>query len=374
MPMLSWGMLERTTWPIAIAASGPSLDEAKTSIRKWRNQILLWALPSAVPSLIKDGLEPDLVILTDPGFYGMAHLHAARGRRIPVAMPLSAAKGIWRVTDRIMLLSQPNFFEQELLKSASHTSFPLPALGTVAASAYVLAGKITSGPIVFFGLDLCYRDILSHSRPSVFDDTYYGNSGRISPHYGLCFQDAADRAPVRIRNCRISAPLQIYAQWFASQSTQSRSFRFLPSPVDVGSIKSIGKDSLTELFAARVHGPRPTTTPLPSFPGRTRRREAVRICLDRWVRILESEIRRLPDRATSSRTLPWYRNGWRQTIGQEVNPLDLCYFINIRALSEIQNQPDTESTADNGKRLLSAALSYLSSLKQKTAGQSYDVA
>ena len=88
------GRLCASTRPVVIAAPGPSLEEAARALAADRTLFELWALPSSCPFLAAVGLLPDLVVMTDPGFYSMHHLCFAVPP-CPLAMPLSAARGEW---------------------------------------------------------------------------------------------------------------------------------------------------------------------------------------------------------------------------------------------------------------------------------------
>ena len=107
---------------IVITASGPSLESAAPLLREVRADVDIWALPSSAPFLREAGLKPDLLVMTDPGFFAIHHLHHAMPD-CPVAMPLSAARGLWRLAaqgsdrTRSFLLEQPGLMEEVFLQA-----------------------------------------------------------------------------------------------------------------------------------------------------------------------------------------------------------------------------------------------------------------
>jgi hypothetical protein len=259
---------------IVIFASGPSGINAAPLLSEKRGDVTLWALPSAVPFLSAKGLMPDLVVMTDPGFYATCHLYPMAGEGVPIALPLSAALGSWRITEEIHLLSQPNFFEKEVIAAASLEAYPVPSLGTVAATALDLALRHTKREIIFCGLDLCFADIRTHVRPNLFDTLLRTTSCRLSPHYAASYGHALNqggnpqgqkqaperRSPERrpperrppdrrIAGPRPSFPLETYAGWFSSlpPAKVRRVFRLYPSEVDLKGIREMKPSTFREL-------------------------------------------------------------------------------------------------------------------------------
>ncbi|HVP17686.1 MAG TPA: 6-hydroxymethylpterin diphosphokinase MptE-like protein [Spirochaetia bacterium] len=284
---------------VVIAASGPSLEESAPVLREMRDAIDLWALPSSLLFLQQARLEPDLIVMTDPGFYAVNHLHHAVPT-CPVVMPLSAARGLWRLpaggtnagAPLPFLIAQPGLLEGELLKALEHPAPWIAPHGTVAATAMDLARAATRGPIIFAGLDLCTNDVISHARPNEFETFFQVQISRTSPFDSLLYQWSADRNAARIpggRNARAPLSLQTYASWLgASRSGEpARVFRLFPSVVDLPGMTSLDAEALGKLARTLPSSsPGPRLSPNPRFPVRARRVEVVRDILFRWKTML----------------------------------------------------------------------------------------
>ncbi len=263
---------------LCIAASGPTLEEALPSLRQHRQRMRLWALPSSVRPLAHAGLRPDLIVLTDPGLYALQHIPAAYG--VPIAMPLSAARGSWRFTDTVLLFAQPYGFEKELAALLAPWPMPIiPPQGTVAASALQLAAAVGHRTIVFAGLDFCYRDILSHARPSLFDLYHGSRAGRLAPFEGALYGQAVE-AEAGSAGFRTTVGLRAYAQWFATVAPAAgvRAYRLRPSPVALPSLAPLDADGLALLLPPAAP---PQAPPLRSVPQQDREALARRV-LTRW--------------------------------------------------------------------------------------------
>lgn len=317
--------------PILIAASGPSLPRCLEVLRRYRDRLLLWALPSAVLFLAAEDLCPDLVLLTDPGFYAISHLHPAAGLGFILAMPLSAAVGSWRVAAGVRLISQETPCERALLSGAGLAAARVLPQGTVAASALELALGATAGPVVLAGLDLCYEDILSHVRPNAFERLLGQEENRFSPLYSLLFRRAQHFAPV-LQSAdggtdRRSLSLQTYAGWFSflPAGLKKRVSRLNPSSVTLEGIR--GKDnrqlarSLERLKPGRRGQPFIADSRYPE--GKKRKQVALGL-LERWregILRLRAEIRK--------------RSSLEPLLG-DPGQLELAFYLEAASLTEMK--------------------------------------
>jgi hypothetical protein len=228
--------------PICITASGPSLQKALPYLSRFRDRFSLWALPSALPALLHSRILPDLVVLTDAGYYASYHLNPYLWMRkdgIPllIAQPLTAAF----IPPSFPI--QPIFFQQgtEIEKSLnSFLPYPLdyvPSNGTVAGSALELALRTTTSSVFFLGLDLCIEGIQEHVYPNAFDTLPFIHTTRFTGFLTHFVQRSIDFYPERISySLRTSPALRTYAGWFKTleHRWKNRVYRISPTPIDIG--------------------------------------------------------------------------------------------------------------------------------------------
>jgi hypothetical protein len=289
--------------PLLIAAPGPSLEDSASIIAEIRELVDLWALPSSAMCLNESRLIPDLLVMTDPGYYSMHHLHFA-GSACPVAMPLSAARGLWSVPARAgqpaprpLLLAQPGFLENQLLDAAGVKAPSIVPHGTVAATALALALSSTRGPIIVAGLDMCGRDIVSHARPGAFDLLLDLRASRTSPRHALSFDRASSQRMVALAGhpgLRTSPALSTYAGWFAGTDSiePGRVHRLNPSPINMPAMRSIDAVALREVLrACRAAPGGPDLHEDPRYPDRPRRVSIVEAMLRGWLEPIDRMLR-----------------------------------------------------------------------------------
>jgi hypothetical protein len=345
--------------PVLIAAPGPSLESLIPIMRRKRKSIALWALPSGLRALEAGGLEPDLIVMTDPGHWSAAHMHFT-GSRCPIAMPLSAAYGIHGFPRPVFLLSQPMFFEEELLRRAGLSAPSIPPHGTVTATAMDLALSCCRAPVIAAGVDLCTLDIVSHARPNLFDRLLWSSSDRLSPHYSASFLRAT-RAPAETltlpgRSVRIPLPLKTYAGWLSSQYGDSqRLFRLSPSPVALDSMQGVPPEWLLSLPS--LEGTSPRLHPAPLLPPRARRASLLKGVFDEWCHTVAAGLMDI-----KSRSDPTY-------IARIPTLFSLAYYSEAQMLLEVRRRlrhGDTAAALDTAIGLLENTREFLEFLRKKT--------
>lgn len=231
--------------PIVIVSSGPTLEKSLSQISRFQNKILIWALPSSLTALNHANIRPDLLISTDPGYYGKFHF-TNLPQDIPVAIPLTGSRGLWTGGNPVVTLNQSFPFENDLFNISKMKNIPIPSNGTVSGTALELALKYSDN-IYFAGLDLCFRDIQSHIKPHSFDSLLGSETNRSSPLQSVFYHRASLAEPDFSLGIRTSRSLDTYRNWFTSRNTESSKIikRLNPSPIH---IDNIGRGDLSELI------------------------------------------------------------------------------------------------------------------------------
>jgi hypothetical protein len=317
--------------PIVIAASGPSLQDGIGFLSAHRELIELWALPSSLNFLLSRGLLPDSVVLTDPSYYAFHHLRCAKDHGIHLTMPLSAARGSWRISARVSLVNQETPVERTLLDRAGVAAPVVRAQGTVAATALLLALGRRRTPVIFMGLDFCYRDIISHVRPNNFENWLAPKSNRLVPLHHLIFALAAKQAPAGQTGSRGTLALETYAGWFreAGNTTGKRIYRLNPSEVELPGIDTIDEAGLERLIHRGRSSPGSSTArrdeappALQGYPSRKRRTEIVSDVLAGWIE------------RTEQLTAAVGRTAGLEPLMRDSDTMSLLYLCNAAELTE----------------------------------------
>ena len=279
----------RLKQPIILAASGPSLEYALKELHAHRHSFQLWTLPSSLPALAEAKLEPDLIIASDPGFWALQHQRYYT-ENVPIAMPLSSSTP--PPNTRVLLLNQGTAVESELISSREWPSIPVPSMGTVAATAVEVWRCLSEGPLILTGLDLCWFDLRSHSRPHAFDGWIASRSYRLHPFNDIYWKRTEALSPVRLGKFRVESTLETYADWFRSELPKNRVFRFAPKkfpsiPVKLPGITEVGPEIFAKYVKTWTQGDKFDT--VITQKNKNQPRFLILRVIDRWKQLVNQE-------------------------------------------------------------------------------------
>ncbi|MBN1409832.1 MAG: DUF115 domain-containing protein [Spirochaetales bacterium] len=339
---------DKTVW---ITGSGPSLEKSASLLRTWQENVFIISLPSSLQFLTVHGIKPDLVLLTDPGYYSLWHLFLNEQSSPVFAMPFSAVNGICRVATGILPLLQPYFFEKEITRHAGLTPPVVPSHGTVAATALDLSLQITSGKIILSGLDFAYRDIQSHIRPSGFENRIAEKSGRLSPFYSRTFSRAVHFAPEKNGGTgkRTSRSLTLYWNWFNTlpPAVKSRLVQFHATPNPLQDIDIADKNKVEKMMAAnKPAASEKLITDVTGYPDFPERKTMALKCIEEWRDLSKTAIKQIRRQSGLS---PFFSSG---------KLLDVCYFTDLRGLLALKRSLKSRKTP-----AIITVTDYLSSIK-----------
>ncbi|MFA6508033.1 MAG: 6-hydroxymethylpterin diphosphokinase MptE-like protein [Treponemataceae bacterium] len=197
------------TCPIAVVASGPSLEANVEKLRssKKRNSVFIVAVSSSVQALLSGGIRPDLIVATDGGGWALFHLQDAIREQIPLAITFSAALPSSSYASPILTIRDYSQWQEIVGEVADLASFRSPQRGTVAATAIDLALSLTAGKVYLVGFDLGVRLGRTHARPNALDRFQEDTATRVSPSFSAAYE--------RYLVARNGQSLRIYADWMS---------------------------------------------------------------------------------------------------------------------------------------------------------------
>lgn len=305
-----------TSLPILVAAAGPSLARSLRGLSGLQGRFATIAVSSALSACRFAGIEPDIVIATDGGFWSRLHLYPLSARPLPLAAPLTAlpSSSIYR-GNGIVLLDQGSFAESELLPLLG-PSIAIPPHGTVSGSALQLASRIGSGPIFVAGLDLASFDGFDHARPHGFDGFYSFESSRLEPLDGGSWSRLLESTPIALpqRPWRSSRSLFAYASALSLDSARlaGRLFRLEPSPIPLNGFEDIDCERARLIIREAQYGSAPL--------------------------VLDEE--RIPDRDIRTRLLASRIGSWRELAREATSGMGRGYLSSSGLVNELLRSID----------------------------------
>jgi hypothetical protein len=172
-----------TELPILVCGAGPSLESSLEWIRKIRRQVILMSVDTALAALAAAALPPDWVFTLDAQLYTLQDFAPYRDSRITLICDLTSNPLVLRLFPEIYFFATRfhplSLFDR--LQSASLLPSTLPPRGSVGVSAVEAALSMTSGPVLFTGLDFSYPKNQTHARNTPFHLRMLRSCHRLQP-------------------------------------------------------------------------------------------------------------------------------------------------------------------------------------------------
>ena len=205
-----------------LIAAGPSLQKVLPKIGLIKKRAVLVCVETALHALLKAGIEPDFIVITDPQYYAYKHIAGLKAPSSILVCPLSVYPAVFRFKCRQILLCSElfpvsSYFEKELGAFGD-----LGAGGSVASSAWNLCRMLGAQNIYFAGLDLSYPEGQTHIKGSSAEQTYLYGSNRLLPVQASNSSSRFSANPeysfdYRGRQILTDARMKMFAWWFESQ-------------------------------------------------------------------------------------------------------------------------------------------------------------
>ena len=206
-------LYRQADFPLIITGSGPGLETALPVIEKLKDRCLIAAASSSALALSAMNLSAGFVIATDGGSWALRHLYPLHRNVFNtdffLAANLCAALPSQCKDTPFLLLNDGSFWQSIILNALGLPSVIVTQKGTVSASAVELAMTLSRGNIYLAGIDLCVRDIRTHTKPYAFDYILTQNECRLKSVYSQSF--------TRSMLLKEGGSMDIYASWFKNQ-------------------------------------------------------------------------------------------------------------------------------------------------------------
>jgi len=132
--------------PMVVVGAGPSLDEAKPLLKKYRSSLFLLAVNAAFIPLRNAGIRPDAVVCVEPRSAAQSSFDGQGEEQIPLIFVPGTNHQVVE-----------NWHGPRLLAYGT-SGKPSPHTGTVAGTALDVAIRLGGNPIVLTGLDLALSE------------------------------------------------------------------------------------------------------------------------------------------------------------------------------------------------------------------------
>lgn len=150
--------------PIFIVSAGPSLDKNINQLKQIKNKGIILAVGKAVWALSIAGVQPDLIIVTDPTSAIYRDQIKGIDIKVPIIVLSTCDKNVMVNYEGYKLIAFQEGYEPAEVYAGENNFKLVRTGGSVATTALDIAIKLGGGPIIFVGQDLAPTEGRSHAR------------------------------------------------------------------------------------------------------------------------------------------------------------------------------------------------------------------
>ncbi|MDC7239480.1 MAG: DUF115 domain-containing protein [Spirochaetales bacterium] len=208
--------------PALLLAAGPTLTAILPRLKELREKMLLVCVDTALKACLRAGIEPDVLVLTDPQYWNSRHLDRCHSPNSILITDLStypsALRGEW---SKAFFCSSP-FPLGEFFESRTEVKGKLKSGGSVATAAWDFIRQSGIDEIYCAGLDLAFPEGETHYRGSTFEERLHSFSTRTSGIETSSWHALMGGNPYWTRDLKgrpvlTDQRMKIYIHWFAEQ-------------------------------------------------------------------------------------------------------------------------------------------------------------
>ena len=250
-----------TALPFLILGAGPSLETILPYIKELQQRTITLCVETALHTLLRAGLQPDFIFLTDPQFWAYRHIAGLAAPESLLVTELSAYPSVFRFPCRKILLCGSQFplgqyFEEKMDLQPGD----LGTGGSVASSAWNFAHFCGAREIFTAGMDFAFPKKQTHIKGSSAEQTYHTLSSRLSApdRFTAASLYSANATPGKDYNGEAvltDSRMKMFSWWFEARLAscpETKTYTLCPQGLAVPGIQ---KAELSQLLARPEIGP-----------------------------------------------------------------------------------------------------------------------
>jgi len=241
--------------PVFLAAAGPSLDKIAPLLCDIYRRCVVVAVDTSLRFFVKNGVEPDFVLVVDPQFWNSRHLDFCSCERTALIAESAVYPPVLRLPFKNIFLCGSLFPLGMFIEKQVDPKGRLGAGGSVATTAWDFARVLGGSEIWIAGLDLAYPNLKTHFRGARFEERANSLSGRFNPAEKWVTRALRDGIPFKARSARgepilTDRRLSLYAAWFENQFRkypQVKNFGVFRDGLEIAGLQSVETEALLSL-------------------------------------------------------------------------------------------------------------------------------
>lgn len=177
----AYDFVKKTPLPFFIVGAGPSLEKVLPIIAEIKKRTIIVCVETALRALLRAGVQPDFIILTDPQFWAYRHIAGLMAPDSVLISEVSAYPSVFRFLCKKIMLCGSQFPIGQWFENKFNLNIgDLGTGGSVASAAWNFAHYCGADTIYTAGLDFSFPGKQTHIKGSSAEQTYHTVSNRLS--------------------------------------------------------------------------------------------------------------------------------------------------------------------------------------------------
>lgn len=208
-----------TEIPFVILAAGPSLETILPHLAEIKKRSVLVCVDTALHCCLRQNVEPDFIILSDPQYACSLHLEFLQSPSSVLITEIAAYPSVFRFCCRETVLFSSLFPIGQFFESQTEEKGKLAAGGSVATSAWDFARFCGAREIFIAGMDLGFPGKQTHIKGSQFEEKAHRESMRLKPAETECIHPLFHAGPFYARDYNgntilTDKKMSLFSWWF----------------------------------------------------------------------------------------------------------------------------------------------------------------
>lgn len=213
--------------PFVILAAGPSLQRILPSLSEIKKRAMIVCVDTALHACLKQKVEPDFIILTDPQYYASMHLEFLSSPTSVLITEIAAYPSVLRFKCKETVLYSSMFPIGQFFEAKTGDKGKLAAGGSVTTSAWDFARLCGSTKIFMAGMDLGFPGKETHIRGSRFEEKAHSASTRTGNAESQSVATLFSASPSISKDydgktILTDKRMSLFSWWFENQCTNAR--------------------------------------------------------------------------------------------------------------------------------------------------------
>lgn len=215
--------------PALLLAAGPTLENVLPLLPELKKRFLLVSVDTALRSLLRRGISPDIAVVVDPQYWNSRHLDRCQPSETLLVTDSSAFPGVFYRFSPPWIFYRSSFPLAGNLEKGIGLTGRLRGGGSVATAAWEIIRILGCSGVWTAGLDLGYPGKHTHFKGSFFEELRHAISNRFITEENMQWHALHDAAPTFAKDYRDRPILSdqrmaVYRLWFEEQAARYTSF------------------------------------------------------------------------------------------------------------------------------------------------------